>query len=177
MIPPLPSNARGLEVGYAAGVVLSTLAPRVSELHGIDLDADPDTAAERLRRVGVNAQLVRGSVLDMRNLYPDGFFDLVVCFSVMEHLSDPARALDEMTRVLRPGGVAVLGMPAVNRFMEYAFLAIGFKGIEDHHITTPAAVWRLITSQPRRWKAARRSLPGAVPFGMALYHTFRLEKR
>jgi hypothetical protein len=31
-------------------------------------------------------------------------------------------------------------MPAVNLMMEAGFRAIGFKGIEDHHVTTPAQV-------------------------------------
>src|SRR5437588_12752901 len=89
MIPPMPPGARALEVGYAAGVVLYNLAPRVSELHGLDLDTEPVPAEQRLRALGVQARLVKGSVLDMRDVYSDEFFDLVVCFSVMEHLAEP----------------------------------------------------------------------------------------
>src|SRR5215213_3905045 len=101
MIPPLPPGARALEVGYAAGVVLYNLAPKVSELHGIDLDAEPGPAQERLREIGIEAKLVKGSVLDMREFYPDEFFNLVVCFSVMEHIADSDGVLDEMARVLK----------------------------------------------------------------------------
>jgi ubiquinone/menaquinone biosynthesis C-methylase UbiE len=93
MIPVLGAQARALEVGYGAGVVLYNLAPRLSELHGIDLDADPAAAGRRLRSLGVDARLVKGSVLDMRPVYADDYFDLVVCFSVMEHLAQPQRAL------------------------------------------------------------------------------------
>ena len=177
MIPPGPPGARALEVGYAAGIVLYNLAPRFSELHGIDLDADPIATQARLREVGVDAALVKGSVLDMHDIYRDDYFDLVACFSVMEHLSAPQVALDEMVRVLKPGGVAIIGMPAVNRFMEYAFNAIGFRNIDDHHVTPPSLVWRLIESRPDRWSFARRSLPEGVPLGTALYSTFRLVKR
>jgi 2-polyprenyl-3-methyl-5-hydroxy-6-metoxy-1,4-benzoquinol methylase len=177
MIPPLPSGARALEVGYAAGVVLYNLAPRVAELYGIDLDTDPSTVVPRLAALGVSADLARGSVLDMRSLYKDNFFDLIVCFSVMEHIAESTRALDEMRRVLKPGGVLIVGMPAVNQFMEMAFCSIGFKGIEDHHITTPTRVWGLIKSDPEHWLASRRSLPGGVPFSAALYHTFQAIKR
>ena len=176
MIPEMPPGARALEVGYAAGIVLYNLASRVAELHGLDLDTDPLPAQDRLRRVGVQASLVKGSVLDMHELYADEFFDLVVCFSVMEHLAEPHRALREMHRVLKPGGAVVIGMPAVNRFMEFAFQAIGFKGIEDHHITTPGQVWTLIQDQPQQWTAERRSLPAGAPFGAALYHSFCLRK-
>lgn len=177
MIPQLPPGARALEVGYAAGVVLYNLASRVGELHGIDLDTDPSMVQDRLTALGIEAHLAQGSVLDMGNVYEDEYFDLVVCFSVMEHLAEPALALSEMWRTLKPGGTVVIGMPAVNQMMELAFCTIGFKGIEDHHITTPARVWRMAKTDSNRWIAARRSLPGAVPFGAALYHTFRLTKR
>jgi 2-polyprenyl-3-methyl-5-hydroxy-6-metoxy-1,4-benzoquinol methylase len=177
MIPPMPAGARALEVGYAAGIVLYNLAPKVGELHGIDLDTDPALAGERLERLGIHAQLVKGSVLDMREHYEDEFFDLIVCFSVVEHIADSAGVLNEMWRILKPGGTVIIGMPAVNRFMEYAFQAIGFKGIEDHHITTPGSVWSLLQRQTDRWRLARRSLPPAAPFNAALYHTFRLTKR
>ncbi len=176
MIPDLPDGARALEVGYGAGVVLYNLASRVRELHGLDLDADPLAVQERLHRLGVDAHLVKASVLDLKDAYADDYFDLIVCFSVMEHLADPGRALDEMWRILKPGGIALIGMPAVNRMMEYAFQAIGFKGIEDHHITTPSRVWGLIRSAPSRWQVRRRSLPAGVPFRAALYNNFLLRK-
>jgi SAM-dependent methyltransferase len=176
MIPPLAPGARALEVGYGAGIVLYNLASRLSELHGVDLDADPAAASQRLRSLGVEARLVKGSVLDMRSVYSDAYFDLVVCFSVMEHIAEPQRALTEMWRVLKPGGVAILGMPAVNRFMEFAFHAIGFKGINDHHITTPGQVFRLASVDPGHWQVKRRALPAAAPFDLALYHAFGLKK-
>jgi SAM-dependent methyltransferase len=176
MIPQFPPGARALEVGYGAGIVLYNLAPHFSELHGLDLDADPVSAGRRLQSVGVDSNLVKGSVLDMRGVYSDEFFDLVVCFSVMEHLSDPQRALAELWRVLKPSGVAIVGMPAVNRFMEYAFQAIGFKGIEDHHITTPAQVLSILRTDVSHWRLNRRALPSGVPFDLAVYHAFRIEK-
>jgi SAM-dependent methyltransferase len=176
LLPPNAKYARALEVGYASGVVLYNLAPRVGELHGIDLDAEPGEVESRLKTLGVSPRLVRGSVTAMGEIYPDEFFDLVACFSVLEHVPDPAQALREIARVLRPGGTAVLGMPAVNRLMEVAFLSIGFKGIQDHHITTPTQVWRLIESRPNTWRAKRRSLPGGAPFSLALYHDFCLTK-
>lgn len=176
MIPPLPSDARALEVGYASGLVLFNLAAQVSELHGIDIDADPVGVSSRLAPLGVRPKLVRGSVLDMTTIYESGYFDLVVCFSVMEHIRDTQQALSEMTRVLKPGGSLLIGMPAVNRMMEIGFEAIGFRGIEDHHITTPSSVWRLVSGHPDCAGAERRSLPRYVPFGVALYHTFLVRK-
>ena len=174
---PLPPGARVLEVGYGAGLVLYNLARRGARVHGLDLDADPEAIGGKLRRLGVEARLVRGSVLDMREAYGDGAFDAVVCFSTLEHLPEAGAALDEMDRVTASGGHLLLGMPAVNSFMEVAFRAIGFRNIDHHHVTTPSQVWELIRGQGARWEWSSRKLPAAAPFGAALYHTFLLRKR
>lgn len=38
-------------------------------------------------------------------------FDAVICTEVLEHLSEPVAALEELTRVLKPGGVMILSAP------------------------------------------------------------------
>ena len=165
-----PAYERALEVGYGAGAVLLTLAPRVATLDGLDLDAEPEPVRALLERRGFSAALVRASVYELP--YGDAAFDLVVCFSVFEHLHDFERALREVHRVLMPGGEFLLGMPAVNKMMESGFRIIGFKGIEDHHVTTPRAVSERFASVGFR-VARKRTLPAA---GVRLYYTWLLEK-
>jgi len=129
-----------LEVGYAAGMVQLALAPHASDLHGIDLDAEPAEVTATLRRAGVESELLRGSVLELP--YGENRFDHLVCFSVLEHLTEYRAALAEMARVTRPGGALLLGMPAVNRMMELAIRALGHSREEvlRHHVTTPRQV-------------------------------------
>ena len=165
-----PGYERALEVGYGAGAVLLTLAPRVTTLDGLDLDTEPEPVHALLERRGFSASLVRGSVYELP--YGDAAFDLVVCFSVFEHLDDFERALHEVHRVVKPGGEFLLGMPAVNKMMEAGFRIIGFKGIEDHHVTTPRAVSGRFVSVGFR-VAQKRTLPAA---GVRLYYTWLLEK-
>jgi SAM-dependent methyltransferase len=133
----LPQRTFGsaLEIGYGAGALLMVMAPSVRELHGIDLDADPVAVGSLLSARGQRAMLERGSVYELP--YGDGTFDLVYSFSVFEHLHDYRQALAEVCRVLRPGGLFLIGMPSVNKTMDLGFSLIGFKGIEDHHVTTP----------------------------------------
>ena len=45
--------------------------------------------------------------------FKDDAFDLIVCVHVLEHVPDDRRAMREMVRVLRPGGVALLLVPIV----------------------------------------------------------------
>ncbi len=44
-------------------------------------------------------------------IVPDGRFDLVVCTEVLEHTINPFAATDEIRRVLKPGGVALISVP------------------------------------------------------------------
>jgi SAM-dependent methyltransferase len=53
-------------------------------------------------------QVVRMNSLKLD--FPDGHFDGVFSFSVFEHISDPKRALEEVKRVLKPGGVFYLDL-------------------------------------------------------------------
>jgi SAM-dependent methyltransferase len=167
--------ARALEVGYGAGAVQVALAPGVDELHGIDLDAEPSIVNDVLKGRGCDAKLLRGSVYDLP--YEAEFFDLVVSFSTFEHLAEYKKALAEIYRVLRPGGLFLLGMPSVNKLMEAGFLAIGFKGINDHHITRPRDVERAWPAVGFTQRAADfLDLPGPQPFGLRLYYDWLLEK-
>jgi SAM-dependent methyltransferase len=59
-------------------------------------------AAER----GVAVELRAGDVYALD--FPDASFDVVHAHQVLQHLTDPVRALREMRRVLRPGGVVAV---------------------------------------------------------------------
>lgn len=49
---------------------------------------------------------------DVQDLgFPDNSFDAVVCWSVLEHVPNPNKAIDEMFRVLKPGGYIWVQLP------------------------------------------------------------------
>lgn len=177
MLPQQWKPARILEVGYGAGVVLYNLAPTGAELYGLDLECDPSLVTPRLRKLGVTAKLAKGSVVDMKALYPEGFFDLVISYSTLEHVANVTQALEELARVTAHKGFVLLGVPAVNRFMDWAFRTIGIDNIGEHHVTSPNQLRTSILRHDHRWLVQHNQLPSWTPFSMAVYHTFLLQKK
>lgn len=53
----------------------------------------------------------------------DGSFDVVMCTEVLEHVADPQRVLEELTRVLKPNGHLILTAPfcSLTHFAPYHF--------------------------------------------------------
>lgn len=55
---------------------------------------------------------VRLQAGDLRKLdLDDDMFELIVCFEVIEHVDDPSTVLDELVRVLAPGGLLLISSP------------------------------------------------------------------
>lgn len=56
--------------------------------------------------------------MDARDLkFPSSSFDMVFSFHTLEHVPEPQKALREMSRVLRPGGVYMVGTPNKSRLI------------------------------------------------------------
>jgi SAM-dependent methyltransferase len=62
---------------------------------------------------------VRYETADVRELpFEDASFDLVVCFEVIEHIDGQEQALDELKRVLAPGGLLAISSPNPDVYVE-----------------------------------------------------------
>jgi SAM-dependent methyltransferase len=97
----LRPGARVLDAGCGRTTRLAAYRDRITELVGVDLDAE--AGAE-------NMALDRFLVADLcaRLPFEDASFDLVYANFVVEHLIAPQTALQEWRRVLRPDGALVL---------------------------------------------------------------------
>lgn len=97
---------RVLDLGCGVGGFLAGL----TELGGSVVATDMDRESLRYcwERGFRRAVVSNGYALP----FADGSFELVCLFDALEHIPDEARALDEVVRVLAPGGRAVLSVPA-----------------------------------------------------------------
>ena len=107
--------AAAARVGVDGEVVISDVSPEMTRI-----------AAARADELGVAN--VRTRVLDLEQIdEPDGSFDAVVCREGLMLVPDPARAVGEIARVLRPGGrvaLSVWGPRADNPWLGVVFDAV-----------------------------------------------------
>lgn len=110
-----------LDVGASTGLIDHYLASHFRHVTGIDIDASAVQHAQRSFSRD-NLAFEQGDAMALR--FPDASIDVVVCSQVYEHVPDAGRMLEEIFRVLRPGGVCYFA--AGNRF-----------AVDEHHYSLP----------------------------------------
>lgn len=99
-------NDRILEVGCGGGHVLR-LFPE-ADLTGVDVSGEMIRKSRR-NLVGFSACLLKGELHELD--LPDESFDRIICTEVLEHVVDPVEILQQIRRLLRPAGRAVITFP------------------------------------------------------------------
>jgi 2-polyprenyl-3-methyl-5-hydroxy-6-metoxy-1,4-benzoquinol methylase len=111
-----------------------------------------------------NVHAVEGTLPDAIAEYADGSFDVVMCMSVLEHLEQPTFTLQELRRVLAPGGVLLVNVPSWRgkRMLELSAFRLGLspaESIDDHKAYyDPRDLWPLLVEvgfRPRQIKCFR----------------------
>jgi SAM-dependent methyltransferase len=134
-------TAADIGCGYHADLARS-LFPN-SSLWLFDLSIDPTLASNRVTTV-------EGTLPDSLSNVPDSQFDVIFCNNVLEHLHDPSALLDQIARVLQPGGVAYVNVPSWwgKRALEFSAFRLGLSPREemnDHRwYFDPKDLWPLL---------------------------------
>jgi ubiquinone/menaquinone biosynthesis C-methylase UbiE len=180
LLPSLRPGLDLLDVGCGPGNITIDLAKLVSPGHAIGIDAAAtivETASASAREQAVNE--VEFRVADVHDLpFDDGSFDVVHAHQVLQHLSDPVAALQQMRRVCRAGGVVAARdsdyeamtwypeSPGLSQWLDvYRAVARGNRAEPDagrwllrwaheagfSEVTPSASAWCYATPEDRAW--------------------------
>jgi len=176
LAPHLRPDDLLLDVGCGPGSITVDLASRVGRVVGVDLSEEVLEEA-RARAEGVsNVSFAAADVYDLP--FEDGTFDVVHAHQTLQHVADPVRALKEMRRVCRPGGIVAardsdyggkVWYPALPELAEWLALydrcarANGGEPNAGRHllawahaagfaeVTPSSSTWCHATEEERRW--------------------------
>ena len=108
-----------LDIGCGPGLAMEQFFSTDSEIIGLDCSLEMAQRANSLSRQTARPRhFVAGTV--ERIPFPDATFDVAVCINCLEFVEDREAAFDEIARVLRPNGIAILGMLNRHSVWEWA---------------------------------------------------------
>jgi SAM-dependent methyltransferase len=103
------AGSRVLEIGPGLGTDHAQFARAGAQTYAIDLTATHlQLTRQRFALEGLTTRLTRGDA--ERLPFGDTSFDAIYSFGVLHHTPDTGRAVREVYRVLRPGGVAIVSL-------------------------------------------------------------------
>lgn len=137
----LRAGDRVLDMGCGAGRHAFEMYRRGADVLALDADADELSgvsdvfAAMRAQDevpAGAEADVKQGDALALP--FPDGEFDRVVAAEVLEHIPDDEGAIDELVRVLRPGGTIAVTVPRYGPERVCWALSTEYHEVEGGHV-------------------------------------------
>lgn len=129
---------RVLEIGTGVGTDARFIVSKGAWYEGINIDL----GSTEVTRAGLEAFELPGTVRQLSATamdFPDQSFDVVYSFGVLHHIPDVERAVSEIYRVLKPGGVLLIMLynrTSINYYVEILLLRRLFR----HVLLIPGAV-------------------------------------
>lgn len=105
---------RLLDVGCATGFFMEAAADEGLDVCGVEFS----TVAISLARPDIRERIICGDVNALLSRQPERF-DVVTAFDIIEHVQNPAKFLEEIREILRPGGVLAISSPDTGHFLRY----------------------------------------------------------
>jgi SAM-dependent methyltransferase len=130
-------QGRVLDCGCGIGAYLARMQVRTKQAFGLEYDFD------RARVARLSGHAVLGAASEHLP-FPAGTFDLILSHEVLEHVDDDRGSVQEMLRVLRPGGRLIVFVP--NRGYPFETHGIFWHGAYRFG-NKP-----LVNYLPRRWR-------------------------
>lgn len=148
-----------LELGGGSGAMAAQLLEVNGDLRVTVGDVDPAMVKAAFRRLAPFGGRARAVVADATKLdYDDGSFDTVCLWLMLHHTIEWEQAIDEASRVLRPGG-SLIGYDLTDRMIARLIHRLDRS---PHRLVTPAQLSRQVATAGFTDVSVRTGLVGHV---------------
>jgi len=116
-------GSRVLDVGAGTGISAPFFIEKGCVYQGVDVS--PQMVEQATANVGAEGASFAVGDVEAGFTFPDAHFDLLIALGLVEYLDDLDAALDEMVRVVRPGGTLIITVPNRNCVNYFTTRALG----------------------------------------------------
>jgi len=130
----LLKEAKICDLGFGAGVLLSSILERKKDWFGYGIDISRSCYNYALKRLELlnlsnRADLSMGDIRKMK--FKDNFFDVILASEILEHIPNVEEGLKEIVRVLKPGKYAILCVPVQMPAIDHLYIFKDDKEIKE----------------------------------------------
>ncbi len=130
---------RLLDIGFGAGTILDVASEFGWQVYGLEVSKPAVYQAQKR-----GYEIFHGPLLDAK--YPEDYFDVITASEILEHLDSPMENLNEIRRLLRPGGLFWATTPSA-RSLPRRTLGLGWSVAsppEHVQLFSRAGVYRML---------------------------------
>jgi 2-polyprenyl-3-methyl-5-hydroxy-6-metoxy-1,4-benzoquinol methylase len=119
-----------LDYGCGNGVLSRVAKDRGWDVEGYDVDCE--TTERVSEEIGIRVQC--GDVVSLAKEWGENRFDLITMHQVIEHLKDPVKIINELTKCLKPNGIIFVAVPNIRSFSASYKFFLEKKGLRKKNI-------------------------------------------
>lgn len=128
LVAPRLEGKRTLDIGCSDGLYLRGLSP-----DSVGIEQMPELAAKARSR---GHEVIEGNGEEILPKIESESFDAILASHVLEHVKRPIDLLEEVARILRPGGLLVLGLPTERNIFRNLLRMDYYAGTHIYSFTT-----------------------------------------
>ncbi len=154
-----------LEIGSSYGLFLPALCQLSTKVVGSDVESTfhfcQDKTLKQIQEQHPNLELKIADVKQLEKTFPNDSMDVILAFSVLEHVDKVDKAVKNIYNCLKPKGLFICELPLENRFYKLGRFMAGYK--ETHEGYDPKQ-WENIIKTDLKEESKFQ-----VPYGLPLF--------
>jgi len=168
-----------LDAGYGTGIFFFTLKQVSKELYGIDEHKKNKEVMKRCKENGLNLKLISGNI-SSKLPYKNDTFDCIVTISMLEHIKDLDKVMNEFYRILKKDGYLIACFPVKNKITDTFFRMIApfwkekVDIVNEFHISSHKDIIRAVKKKFEILKLSK--FPLFLPLDISSYVCLKAKK-